>query len=159
KIDLVHINFSDPSAFFHLRTEPPDRRPLLVSVHLAVPTEDVAMQSLLRETLTRANWVTAASHAIASDLETLMPAVAAKCTVIYHVVRGPKITPAPLPWTPAVLLCIGRVVHEKGFDLAIEAFAALRQSSSASRLIIAGDGPERAALEARARDRRILDGV
>ena len=158
-IDLVHINFSDPSVFFHLKTEPVDRRPLLVSVHLAVPTEDVSMQSLLRETQTRADWVAAASHAIAADLETLLPAVGEKCTVIYHVVRAPNLLPAPLPWAPAVLLCVGRVVPEKGFDLAIDAFAALRRSSPTTRLIIAGDGPERGALEARARDRGVLDGV
>jgi glycosyltransferase involved in cell wall biosynthesis len=160
KIDLVHINFSDPSVFFHLKTETPDRRrPLLVSVHLAVPREDVTIQSLLRETLTRADWVTATSNAVAADLETLMPAVAAKCTVIYHVVRAPNIMPTPLPWSPPVLLCVGRVVPEKGFDLAIDAFAVLRKSSSATRLIIAGDGPERASLEARALDRGVLDGV
>lgn len=159
QVDLVHINFSDPSVFFHLKTEAVDRRPLLLSVHLAVPTEDVALQSLLRETLTRADWVTATSSAIAADLATLMPAVAAKCSVIYGVARASSIVPLPLPWTPPVLLCVGRVVSEKGFDLAIDAFAAVRQSSPATRLLIAGDGTERTALEARARERGIVDGV
>lgn len=159
RADLVHVNFTDPSVFFHLKTESVERRPLLVSVQLAVPTEDVAIQSLLRETLTRADWVTANSHAIAADLETLMPPVAGKCTVIHHSLRPSSIMPTPLPWRPPVLLCIGRVVPEKGFDLAIDAFAALRHSSRGTRILIAGDGPERAALEARARDLGVRDQV
>lgn len=160
KTALVHVNFSDPSVFFHLKTEPPDRRlPLLVSVHLAVPREDLTIGSLLHETLMRADRVTAASNAIAADLEALMPAVAAKCAVVYDAVRVPSIMPTPLPWAPPVLLCVGRVVTEKGFDLAIDAFAALRHSSPASRLIVAGDGPERASLEARAGDHGLRDRV
>lgn len=159
QVDLVHINFSDPSVFFHLKTEAAHRRPWLVSVHLAVPTTDVAMQSLLRETLTRADVVTANSQAIAEDLATLMPAVAGKCKVIHHVLRRANITPSPLPWTPPVLLCLGRVVPEKGFDLAIEAFATLCSSLPGMRLIVAGDGPARASLEARARDLGVREQV
>lgn len=54
--------------------------------------------------------------------------------------------PRPVPRT---LLYVGRLVASKGVDLAVEAFAASRLAES-WRLVIAGGGPERAALEAAA---------
>ncbi len=50
--------------------------------------------------------------------------------------------------TPATILIAARLVPIKGIDVAIDALSYLR---SRARLVIAGDGPERGALEARAR--------
>ncbi len=46
------------------------------------------------------------------------------------------------------LLAVGRLVRAKGFDLLIEAFAALGPECAEWRLVIVGEGPERRALEA-----------
>ncbi len=54
---------------------------------------------------------------------------------------------ARAPRTPPTILVCARLVPIKGVDVALEAFARLR---APARLVIAGDGPERAALEARA---------
>jgi glycogen(starch) synthase len=48
------------------------------------------------------------------------------------------------------VLCIGRLVSFKGFDVALDAFALARPSISAAHLTIAGDGPERDSLQRRA---------
>lgn len=157
--DVVHINFSDPSVFFHFKTEHAHPAGMVVTVHLAVPTEDVSMQSLLRRTLEHADAVIAPSNAIAADLRALLPAIAANCTVIYHGASEPKLAPTALPWTPPILLCAGRIVPEKGFDLAVEAFAIILRAIPATRLIVAGDGPERSTLEARARELGIDDSI
>ncbi len=53
--------------------------------------------------------------------------------------------PLPLPATGA-MLAVGRLVPEKGFDLLIEAFAAL--DAPHATLTILGEGPDRARLEA-----------
>lgn len=58
------------------------------------------------------------------------------------------------PWfeqdaRPPVILGAGRLTHQKGFDVLLEAFAELRRSRPA-RLMILGDGPERRALAAQA---------
>ncbi len=45
------------------------------------------------------------------------------------------------------LLCVGRLAPTKGFDLAVKALAELKRRGLAPRLVFAGDGPERAALE------------
>ena len=55
-----------------------------------------------------------------------------------------------------MLLFVSRLAREKNVDLLIDA---LRASSVPAKLIIAGDGPERAALEARATEYRMSDRV
>jgi len=57
------------------------------------------------------------------------------------------------------ILAIGRLVPEKGFDLLLEAFAALSPSLSQSRLLLAGTGPELAALQQQASALRIRQRV
>jgi len=62
------------------------------------------------------------------------------------------------PVSPAsgrTILAAGRLIHQKGFDLLIDAFA--RLDDPAARLVIAGSGPEEAALARRIADRG-LDG-
>ncbi len=47
-----------------------------------------------------------------------------------------------------VLLCVGRVAKEKNIGLALRAFESLRQVRPDARLVVVGDGPLRARLEA-----------
>lgn len=60
----------------------------------------------------------------------------------------------------AVIISMGRLSRQKGFDVLIRAFAELRQSREA-RLILIGDGPaaEREALEALARELGVTDDL
>ncbi|HLI97664.1 MAG TPA: glycosyltransferase [Candidatus Baltobacteraceae bacterium] len=55
-----------------------------------------------------------------------------------------------------MLLFVSRLAREKNVDLLIDA---MRACSVPARLIIAGDGPERAALEARAAEHRVADRI
>ena len=59
-------------------------------------------------------------------------------------------TPPPVPVRAncRTILAAGRLVPEKGFDLLIAAFAQLRRNDAAARLVIVGEGPDRARLEA-----------
>jgi phosphatidylinositol alpha-mannosyltransferase len=59
--------------------------------------------------------------------------------------------PDAFPTADRIVLCVGRLEPRKGVDVLIDAMARLQQVSDAV-LIVVGDGPERAALEARARD-------
>lgn len=62
---------------------------------------------------------------------------------------------------PAVVLgCVARLGQQKGHDILLEAFAAARRlGTPAMRLELAGDGPFRARLEARARHLGLADVV
>lgn len=57
-------------------------------------------------------------------------------------------TPPPLPETPA-FLCIGRFSGEKGHLILLDAFGRIARSHPGCRLILAGDGEMRGAIEAR----------
>jgi glycogen synthase len=147
--DLVHVQFSDPSALFHLRTRHVHPAPTVVSVHVA-PPRTVGPQSLLAALLSMSAWITAPSQAVADDLMALLPAVAPRTSVIHPAMRRPALHPAPLPRTPAVLLCLGRVVADKGFDLALEILPDLMAEFPDIQLVIAGDGAARPDLERQA---------
>ncbi|MCA0049703.1 glycosyltransferase family 4 protein [Mesorhizobium sp. B283B1A] len=57
----------------------------------------------------------------------------------------------------AVLVAVGRLVPQKGFDLLLKAFANIRRDFPEWKLVIWGEGPDRAELEAE-RDRLGLQG-
>lgn len=57
------------------------------------------------------------------------------------------------------LLSLGRLVERKGFAEAIEAIAILKEKNRVARLIIAGDGPERAKLQKLVDAKAVADRV
>lgn len=62
-------------------------------------------------------------------------------------VSGEDAPRASLP-TPNIVLAMGRLGKEKGFDLLIEAFSRISSAHPSWALVILGEGPERKALEA-----------
>lgn len=57
-----------------------------------------------------------------------------------------------------VVLCVGRLAAEKNLTTLLHAFEAMRRVNPVMRLVLVGDGPERAALQARCPD-AIFPGV
>jgi glycosyltransferase involved in cell wall biosynthesis len=73
-----------------------------------------------------------------------------------HADRGrPGATAARTP----LVLSVGRLVHKKGFDVLLEAFALLRRLGVGARLEIVGEGPLRPDLERRVADLGLGDSV
>lgn len=64
---------------------------------------------------------------------------------------APREPAAPPPASPLRLLALGRLVEKKGFDVLLDALAALPSAAPPVVLMLAGDGPLRGGLEARAR--------
>jgi len=58
-----------------------------------------------------------------------------------------------------VITSVGRLVPWKGFDGLITVFAELHKNDSSLRLVIAGEGPDRASLEAHAKKSGVVDSV
>jgi colanic acid/amylovoran biosynthesis glycosyltransferase len=81
-----------------------------------------------------------------------------------HVIRcgiePESFTPGEVPH-PGVahILCVGRLVHLKGQALLLDAVAELGRRGVQTRLTLVGDGPQRSALEAAARQLGITDRV
>jgi glycogen(starch) synthase len=102
--------------------------------------------------------VTAPSEATLSYARKLVPTCIQRSCVVHVGTRHPRIEPGPIPTDPA-LLCLGRLVRIKGFDLAITALPRILEKFPSVRLIIAGDGPERGSLERQARELGVEDAV
>ncbi|WP_306301471.1 glycosyltransferase family 4 protein [Verrucomicrobium spinosum] len=88
-----------------------------------------------------------------------MPELASKVVALPNSLPTPRCAPQPLPLDPPVILALGRLVHDKGFDLALRAMSRLRDAGSNAVMVIAGDGPERQSLEALAMELRLHDHV
>lgn len=122
---------------------------------------------LMRRSYRRAHAVIAVSQGVADDLVITLPLPAERVRVIPNPVitsrlerlgREPLDHPWFAPGEPPVVLGVGRLTTQKGFDALIEAFARARERL-ACRLILLGEGEERGALERLAAARGVAQEV
>jgi glycogen synthase len=144
--DVIHLNAMGPSVVFHLETMSTLAAPMVFTLHSHPAAGVDARGTAVGKLLGSAAWVTAVSSATLAEARTAMPAIAARSSVIYNGVVPPAIAASALQFDPPRLLCLGRLVLEKGFDIALRTLAALIPRWPAARLIVAGDGPARAEL-------------
>jgi glycogen(starch) synthase len=147
---LLHINNFGASVFFCLGAVNADPAPLLFTLHGERYRLPVEGNTLLGQTLRRADRVSVPSGSTAEYVRNLVPGFAPSVSVIYHGLEMPSLPPQPLPLSVPRLLCLGRLAAEKGFDLALQAFALIADRFPQAHLVLAGDGPERDTLEAQA---------
>jgi glycogen synthase len=157
--ELIHIYAFGPSVLFHLNTQNSHLAPLVVTLHEQWPDQAFGPGKLLSRTLSCANRVTFVSaHLLAQTSEHLSDPLL-DASIIYNGLDGASYCPGPLPLHPPRLLCLGRLVPGKRFDLTLRALAAIRGCHPDVRMIIAGDGPSRSELENLAAELRIGDMV
>jgi glycogen(starch) synthase len=153
--DLVEVNVTDASPFFHLRTLAAHPCPSVVAPRVTVGGAGPA--PLLAALLRSADAVTGVSEAALAATVAVCPEIADRAHVILNALPDPGVD-VPPPAAP-VLVAAGRLVGDKGFDVAIRALAALRAAQPDAVLRIAGDGPARPELEALAADLGVADAV
>lgn len=112
----------------------------------------------------RANRVICQSSAMAEDLARELGMNREQLTVLPNPIdlegiRAASDAPCARIGSGPHLLAVGRLVPEKGFDLLIEALTAVRDSYPGADLIIAGSGPEEAALKLQCRALRLETAV
>jgi glycogen(starch) synthase len=145
KPDLIHINICGPSIFFHLRTTSAYSVPMLVTLH-SLMTQSCGHDTILGRLLRLADWVSTVSETTLHEIRNILPDITHYSSVIYNGVATPTLKPATLQFRPPRLLCLGRLIFDKGFDVALNAFASLTKRFPDAHLVIAGDGPARSAL-------------
>jgi len=110
---------------------------------------------LIRRFYPHADGIIAVSSGVADDLAAVTGLPRTSIDVVYNPVITPEVVSAARaepdhPWLepgqPPVVMGIGRLTQKKDFVTLLEAFAAVRRSTPA-RLMILGEGPERANLE------------
>jgi glycogen synthase len=154
--DLIHINAVGVDNFFHLSTKNTYPAPLLVTLH---GEWQLQADAVVRDLLRAADWVAGCSAAILTEGQKLAPEIAPRSSIIYNGMDAPSVLPTPLSFDTPRLLCLGRLVPEKGMDLALAAFATLVPRFPRARLIVAGDGAARSGLEHQAADLHISHAV
>jgi glycogen(starch) synthase len=144
---LIHVNANfSPADFFHALTAHSYPAPTVITLHNQWNEERKGIDSTA-QAMRQADWVTCVSQASLFQARKVLPEIADRSSVIYNGLELPVMAPTPLPWEPPRLLCLGRLSREKGFDLALMAFATVSKCFPTIRMMIAGDGPERNALE------------
>lgn len=122
---------------------------------------------LLRLTYAWADRVIAVSQGVAEDVAHLTGTDLADIQVIYNPVVTPELSiaakePVSHPWfapgEPPVILGVGRIEEQKDFATSIRAFALVRKLKQ-SRLVIIGEGSQRAALESLINELDLQDDV
>jgi glycogen(starch) synthase len=157
--DLVHINCFGMSILFHLDTTKAHPAPMIFTLRSEKYDPVADPNTLLERTLRAADWVTAPSASTIEFTRQLAPNVNFNASHIYNGMETPATPPEPLPVKVPHLLCMGRLVPNKGFDLALQALATLSARFPRLRMTIAGDGPSRRDLEALTRELGLDDAV
>ena len=157
--DLVHLNFHGHIAYFHLTTLTARPSPMLLTLHSDLSGFRSDEDTLVGRTLRSATWVNAVSNATLADAVQAVPDILDHSSVIYYGLALPEVSPERLDFDSPRILYIGRLVAEKGVDLAITAFASLRRRFPRARLTIAGDGQVRSELEKLTRELELTNAV
>jgi glycosyltransferase involved in cell wall biosynthesis len=123
--------------------------PLVFSIETAGP--DFAQHPrAMRRALRRAARVIACASSLAARARALAPEAASRIAYVPNGVDLDRFAGqvAPFPHDRPYVLAVGRLAHQKGLDVLLDAWA--RLGARDVDLLLAGDGPERVTLEARA---------
>jgi glycogen(starch) synthase len=155
--DVVHVALTDPVGFFHLRTLSAWPAATVVSVHVSITSLAGGPAGLFRRLLEQAKVVIANSNSTLAEIRAAAPSVADRLT---------RVRPASgvsFPHEQASrdgrltrLLFVGRMAREKGADVLLSAMPAILARRPDVKLTLAGDGPDRAALEDLARTSGVM---
>jgi glycogen(starch) synthase len=158
--DLIHLQMPPISLswFFHLVTLAASPAPWVATLHGSVATYKTGPDTLLRRSLGGAGWVSAISAAVLAEARQLVPEISARSSVIHNAEPAPAVDPSDPPDGAACVLGVGRLARDKGFDLALQAFASVRPRVPWARFVVAGGGPDHDGLR-RLAARLDLDGV
>lgn len=148
--DHVHVHFNGVAAWFELLSRPPGPAPVL-TVH-APPDSLRVPEPLRRRILRSAGTVVAVSRAHGASIARFDPGLVPSLAVVPNGCAEPAPEPVVADRDGVFrFAALGRLVATKGFSIALRALAGVEAARpGACRLSIAGDGPERRALEAEA---------
>lgn len=143
---VVHVNHHHPCLVVHCDSMRDRRAAVLYTAHGwgFVTSEGASRESIVGRLIRSADWVVGCAQSSVDAVCERIPEVRDRSSLIRNGMPPPPLAPAPLPWEPPVLLCIGRLVEQKGFDTAIRAMVHVDERV---HLRIAGYGPDADMLE------------
>ncbi len=146
--DVTHLHFGATS-YMHMQTESAACAPTLTTVH-ALPESSLTESSLFKKVVEASKAVNAVSAKACQLLSRAFPEAADRFSFVYYGL-GPSahstIEVSPPSFEEPLFLCLGRLAPQKGFDLALKAFALVDKVIPKARLAIVGEGVEESALK------------
>lgn len=151
---VVHVHGAGPNAVYVAALRRLIRAPIVFSAHGELRNDahaglerSRALRWALQSLLRHAAAVTTPSRVVLEELREQLELVA-PVTVLPNAVDLSEfdIVPPRDERLGRYIFSAGRLVHQKGVDLVLRAYAQARESLGGRRLIVAGDGPERPAL-------------
>jgi glycogen(starch) synthase len=169
RCQLIHIQCVSPASWYALQASRLLRLPLVVTMQGELTMDATGLyqrsrwaRRTLRAVLRHADAITACSaHTLAEAQDWYRQPFGDRASVIHNAVTISDLERAsPHREEKPYVFGIGRFVTQKGFDVLLDAFGRLADRPGFDhRLVLAGDGPERAALQDRARRLGIVDRV
>lgn len=158
KPDIIHLFLflRSNSALLYLLLIRKLTYPVVLTLHSVYEEESF---SFVKGFLENAQHICCVSDTVLKQVEIHLPNVMNKTTLISNALPEPALLPITPSFTPPIFLCIGRLSGEKGFDLAIQAFAEVLKHAPEVHLIIAGSGPKKSFLEKIIADLKISASV
>ena len=156
--DLIHLNTYLTSSFYFLRIPGSIRPPTLLTLHSHVKESEIA-NAMQTQILHNVDYIVGVSKTTLESYIQVYPELTSRAYVIYNSVNFPISKPTALPFERPVILGLGRLSFEKGFDVALKAFALVHKTHPDPQLKIGGDGDERSALADQARKLGIAESV
>lgn len=157
--DVVHLNTLGPSVLFHLETARRSPTPVLLTMHSPVMDDASRTDTLYGRALRSPDRVNCNSRAVHADLCARVPELRDRASVTYYGMDPPAVEPAPRPRERPVVLGYGRMVADKGFDVALRAFDVVRRRHPSAHLRLVGDGAARPELEGLVKELDLRDSV
>jgi glycogen synthase len=165
-IDAIHVQCVSSNGYYALRASRAMKLPLIVTLQGELTMDSTGLfersafaRQTLRDCMAAAEVVTACSKKTLEDGERFFgQPLGARGRVIYNGASIEDFRSAmPLAYGRPYVFAIGRLVFQKGFDVLLRAFAEANVPSH--DLLLAGDGPELAALGALTAELKLEDRV
>ena len=153
--DVVNAHYLYAPAWAAAALQPKLKFTLVVSFHGGDVDGEPFRSALNRRKFSQvcaaAAQLTACSQNLAAQAVALEPGIQPRLSVIHNGVDLEKFSqPQVPPLAGPYILAVGQMAAHKGFDLLLEAFANAAPQYPQVRLVLAGEGPQRPILEARA---------
>ncbi|MCC5022076.1 MAG: glycosyltransferase family 4 protein [Candidatus Synoicihabitans palmerolidicus] len=150
--EVIHLHANGPSVWIYLLSR--SARDILFILTLHTPFSHLPFSlSFFDRLVSRASWISAVSDSLLQDFIARHPESADRSSRIWNGLPAPNSPPmSPSPPPHPVVMAVGRLVPEKGFDFAISLFASGQPLCPSARLLIVGDGPDFASLNKFAAD-------
>lgn len=158
----LHVHFGGPVATVGMLTSAAWEVPYSLTIHGPEELQNVDAYHL-REKVRQASFVVCISDFCRSQLLQITPVAAWNkfCVVrlgvtetLLNAVPGERVADGPVR-----LLCVGRLVPEKGQHVLLQALAEVLRRGIAVQLTLAGDGADRESLKTQARELRVAEAV